>query len=306
MRTIARLGVALVLVSGLSAGLAAQDLLSEAKGLYDSASYSEALSALNRVASAADLEQVEKYRALCFLALDQPKDAEQALEHLAISRPLFTLDGADASPRLVALFRDVRRRTLPAAAMRIYQRAKAGFDSGDLAEASRQFKDVVALADAAPQEQAALMGDLKMLAVGFLLLTEMLGTKPDAPAAPAAAAPAPGASGAVASIEAPAADLIYDASSVGVKPPAVITQTIPSWIRTPSLRSFSFKGALEVIVSEQGTVVSATMSQPIHNEYDRILLSAARKWRFEPATDGGRPVKYHKTYPIVVEPSTSR
>jgi hypothetical protein len=73
---------------------------------------------------------------LCLLALNRPKDAEQSLERLAMTRPLFTLDGADASPKLVALFQDVRKRTLPEASRQFYQRARASFESGDMAEGS--------------------------------------------------------------------------------------------------------------------------------------------------------------------------
>jgi TonB family protein len=172
MKIFARVGVALACLCVSSVPAAAQDPLTQAKGLYDSASYTEALSALNEVGGTADVIEVEKYRALCLLALNRPKDAEQSLERLAMTRPLFTLDGADASPKLVALFQDVRKRTLPEASKQSYQRARAVFESGDMAEAARQFKDVIAMAEAASPDNAAMMGDLKMVSAGFLKLAE--------------------------------------------------------------------------------------------------------------------------------------
>src|SRR3954471_4004819 len=172
MRIAARVALALACLCASSAPARAQDSLTHAKGLYDSASYAEALSALNEVGGAADVIEVEKYRALCLLALNRPKDAEESLERLAMTRPLFTLDGSDASPKLVTLFQDVRKRTLPEASKQLYQRARTSFEHGDMAEAARQFKDVIAMAEAASPDNAAMMGDLKLVSAGFLKLAE--------------------------------------------------------------------------------------------------------------------------------------
>ena len=171
MRTIARL-LSFAAVAALAINTAAQEELTQAKGLYESASDTEALAALNQIENPADVVEVETYRALRFLALGRSKEAEQSLETLALSRPFHTFDDSDASPRLVRLYQDVRRRTLPEASKQIYQRARASFDNGDMTDAARHFKDVVALADSVPQEHAALMAELKMLAAGFVRLTE--------------------------------------------------------------------------------------------------------------------------------------
>src|SRR5581483_8866798 len=155
-------------------------------------SYSEALSILNDIGpdANADVVQVDTYRALCLLALGRAKEAEASLEHLALNRPLYTFD-SDASPKLVSMFQDVRRRTLPEAAKQTYQHARESFEKGDMPEASRQFKIVIALADTAPPDAAPMLADLKMLATGFVRLTE---PPPAASAAPAAAPPTTAAS----------------------------------------------------------------------------------------------------------------
>src|SRR4051812_8958111 len=137
MKAIPYFGIGVLCVTFCAAPAAAQDSLVHAKGLYDSASYSEALSALNQVAATVDVVEVEKYRALCLLALNRQKDAEQSLERLALARPLYTLDGSDASPKLVALFQDVRKRTMPEASKQAYQRARASFEKGEMAEAAQ-------------------------------------------------------------------------------------------------------------------------------------------------------------------------
>lgn len=306
--------MALACIGALSTRAAAQDSLSQAKALYDSAYYSEALSALNQVGTTADVVEVEKYRALCLLALDRPKDAEQSLERLAMTRPLFTLEGTDASPKLVALFQDVRRRTLPEASKQIYQSARASFDHGDMAEASKQFKEVIALAETAPQEHAALMGELKMLATDFAKLSEAAATKAIAPApapvptsVPLATAPAPApAAPRTASSSELSANLIYGASDTMVTAPVSAERPVPAWNRPDALRYFAFQGLLEVVVDEQGSVAAATMIKPITPTYDRLLVTAAREWHFTPATLEGRPVKYRLTYQFSLTSSSRK
>ena len=345
MKTV-RLLFAISLLGGAPAIAVAQDPLGQAKSLYDAASYTEALSALDGVGNTADVAEIEKYRALCFLALGRPKDAEVSLEHLALSRPMFTLEGTDASPKLVALFQDVRKRTLPEAAKQTYQRARTSYDHGDIAEASRQFKEVIALADAAPPEYAQLMSELKMLATGFVRLTDAATPTPKAeapvqavapppqvvaapatvpsaasrsantavknatakPAPPPAARPAPTpavtetASPIIQPTSSNLGTIVYDGGTQAVKPPTAIERSIPGWQRPVSLRGFAFQGSLEVIIDEQGSVIGATMIKPIHAGFDPILLNAAKKWRFQPATLEGHPVKYRITYPITVAP----
>jgi TonB family protein len=327
MKTIGCLSIALACVVALSTPAAAQDPLSQAKGLYDSASYSEALSVLNQVGNAADAVEVEKYRALCLLALDRPKDAEKLLEQLTMERPLFSLNEADTSPRLVALFQAVRKRTLPEAAKQTYQRARASYENKDMAEASRQFKEVVQLADTAPPEQAALLADLKMLATGFLKLSETGETETKSPARapqsapvpattspvpppnPGASAPARGTPPAIqpAAVGANAADSsqtnpIYDASNKGVTPPVGIDRTVPVWTRPPALRGFTLEGLLELVIDEQGRVVNARMAKGINPGYDRILLSAVTKWQFQPAKAGDHAVRYRAMFAITANP----
>lgn len=269
---------------------ASQDLLTRAKGLYDSASYNEALSALSEIDSLGDVTEVEKYRALCLLALDRTKDAEQSLEHLAMARPLFTLDVSDNSPKLVAMFEDVRKRTLPEAAKQTYERARASYEKGDSAEAQRQFRDVMAMADAAPAGSLALMGDLKMLASGFVKLAESALV----PAPEPRAAPAP------VRVTVVSPERIYNAADATVTAPVAIDRPIPTWERPAALNFATLEGLLELTVDPSGAVVQQAMVKVINPAYDRLLMDAAKTWRFQPATIDGRPVKYRMTLSIVV------
>ena len=85
-------------------------------------------------------------------------------------------------------------------------------------------------------------------------------------------------------------------------PPVSASRPVPAWVRPEALRYFAFQGSLEVVVDEQGRVSSATMVKPITPTFDRLLLTAAKDWRFEPAMMAGRPVKYRLTYQYSLAP----
>ncbi len=278
--------------SGNAQDLAAQTTLTQAKRLYESASYSEALSVLTEVSGTAEVTEVEKYRALCLLALERPAAAEEALERLTLTRPLYTLSADDTSPKLVAMFQSVRKRTLPEASKQTYERARTRYASGDFAEASRLFKDVIAMADIAPQESAAMMGDLKLLAAGFLTLAENA-LAPKSAEAPAAAAVAP-------TVAPPTRVRVYDSSTAAAKVPVAIYRPIPTWQRPAALNFTTLQGLLEVVVAEDGSVLEDKMIKGINPAFDRLLMDGAKAWRFEPATLDGHPVRYRMTIAIVV------
>src|SRR5437773_10406596 len=109
--------IGLVCIS-LAGTAAAQDPLSAARDLYASASYEEALVMLtglrDRGAAATMVEQVDQYRAFCLFALGRNAEAQKVAEGLILQNPMLRLDGGDASPRIAAMFSDVRRTLLPA------------------------------------------------------------------------------------------------------------------------------------------------------------------------------------------------
>ena len=61
------------------------------------------------------------------------------------------------------------------------------------------------------------------------------------------------------------------------------------------------RGLLEVIVDEQGRVTGLTIRLSLHPMYDAMLISAARDWRYKPATVAGTPVKFRKLIQVSVE-----
>ena len=135
--------MALLIVTGLPAR-AADDPVDEAKRLYLSAAYDAALAALTNLPPSVDLDEVDKYRALCLLGLNRPQDAQETIQRLVTRRPLAKLDDSD-SPKLLTMFKEARARVLPTAARNLYVSAKDNFEKGQVKTAAGQFHDVLAL-----------------------------------------------------------------------------------------------------------------------------------------------------------------
>ena len=51
-------------------------------------------------------------------------------------------------------------------------------------------------------------------------------------------------------------------------------------------------GTIEVVVDEQGDVVKFKMISPANRYHERMLVSAAKMWKFRPAYKDGQPVRY--------------
>jgi TonB family protein len=86
-----------------------------------------------------------------------------------------------------------------------------------------------------------------------------------------------------------------------VVPPLTIRQELPSF---PGQLPIARSGAIEVTINEQGGVESAVMRQRVSSAYDNLALTAAKTWRYNPATVNGVPVKYRKVIQVTVKPHT--
>ena len=297
------LGATVLAVSIASLCYADDDGLTTAKTLYQSASYQDALSALDNLPSGADLDEADKYRALCFLGLSRAQDAQRALEQLVTRRPLFKLDPLD-SPKLVAAFRDVRVKVLPTVVKALYASAQTAFDHGDFATASTQFNDVSAILKQPELTSQSSIEDLKLLAEGFAkLAAQQLAAQRPAPPQ-RVVAERPREEPAVAPTK-PTVDLqrIYTSDDSNVTPPAGISRTMPMWSPSASFGARTLSGTLEMVIDERGAVATAIVTRPIHVEYDRLLIAAAKRWQYRPAMLGSQPVKYRMAVGIVVRPN---
>jgi TonB family protein len=310
--TVGTLSLALVILSSPASARqapvgSAGSALAAAKALYATASYEEALSRLSRPDGSDNADEVEQYRALCYLALGRTEDAERSLEQIVSRAPLYSMSDTDVSPRLVTLFHDVRKRLLPAAAKDLYTTAKTSFDAKNYATASAQLKQVLAvLADGALVEQASSLADLKMLAEGFLRLSEAeVAAAAKAAVPPPAPAPSPASPPAAPAAQDSAPLLrIYSTADRDIVPPLELERKLPAWVPpNPVAQRTLFRGVVEVIIDEKGAVESAVLREPVSRYYDAALLESTKTWKFRPANRGGLPVKYRMLFEVVLRPS---
>ncbi len=298
---------AVVLSAFLSQGqvtLAASDDLAAARALYASGDYETALTRLAAARSESTADEVDQYRALCLLALGRTNETERSLEELVSRRPLFRMSEDDVSPRLVTMFHTVRQRLLPGIIRELYARGKASFEEKRYAEAASQLRDMLDLLedeDAANAPEA--VRDLQMLGEGFLKLAdvEVAAAKAAADAAAARAAAAKSESVAAAAPPPPIGIVLYTDGDAGVVPPVAVARPLPSWRpANAAMAARTYQGHLRVVIDDTGQVETAALVRPFLPGYDDLLVEAARKWRFRPATRDGVPVRYAKIFTIDV------
>ena len=300
---ICAIGVALLL-GGASRGFGSEEpaavaSLGLARDLYGAAEYEHALEILDRLRTTpaqqagSDVASVEQYRALCLLALGRSSEAEQAITALVLADPAFVPSDSTMSPRLRATFREIRIRTLPAAVQRQYETAKAAFDRREFAAAAVGFSGVLRMMsdpDLAERSTVSPLSDIRTLSQGFRDLSTSASVPP--PSAPVPTLPVAAQ---------PAAPRIFSADDPDVVAPGAERQTLPQF---PAQLTASRNGILELVIDERGSVESVVMRVSINPRYDRMVLDAARSWRYRPATVGGVAVKYRKTMQIAVKPAS--
>jgi TonB family protein len=262
---------------------AAQDALTDARNLYESAAYEEALAAFGRLkadAGASTAAEIDRYRALCLMALSRASEADKVIESIVINDPLYQPGATEAAPRVRAAFSTVRQRILPGVARQLYVDAKALFDRKAYPEAVRALEKTVTVIDNVDPANRADLGDLRLLASGFLELSRA------ASAAPAPVAPAPAA-----------ATLPASTNLV------VLRQDVPPLpFSLAAAGKQEYRGLIEVEIDESGKVTGVRMVQSVHALYDVMLLKAAREWTYEAPRVGGKPTASRKRVEIVLRP----
>ena len=186
--------IAATISLGASALAVAQDQLSTARDLYASASYDEALTLLTQVHDAIGAgpvaDRAEQYRAFCLFALGRTAEATAVAERLITANPLLSVEN-DASPRIVSMFSDARKRLLPPLIRDQYRSARASMDKKDYAGAEPQLVKVRRLLDEAATVGLSdeTLADLGVLVDGFLDLARSAAPHANAAAPAAVAAP---------------------------------------------------------------------------------------------------------------------
>lgn len=267
-----------------------------ARDLYASARYDEALAVLNGLLggdrlSSPELKVIEQYRSLCLLALGRGDEAEAAIASVVTADPFYKPSEEEASPRVRNTFAEVRERLLPGLATSRYAIAKRSYEEKDWEDAKRQFKELITLLNDPQMNGRA--GDLRVLAQGFLDLATAAATPPPAPEPKPASVEPPRPA-------APAAPLVFTGEEKGVVPPVTIRQELPT-VPSSIMTTVRERGLLEIVIDEQGRVISMALRSRVHPVYDSLLLTAVRDWKYRPATMNGRPVQFRKLIQFTVK-----
>jgi TonB family protein len=299
--------VVALLISIAPLGAARQDSMNAARELYATAAYDEALAMLDRLRTASpappttEARTIEQFRAYSLFALGRTADAEKAVEAAVAIDPVWEIAASDAPPRIVALFNTVRARVLPALVRERFAAVRVVHTEKKYDEALAGYAKVLALLEQPSVEKA--MGrdvaDLRTLITGFRDLAKAAAEQALLAAAPPT--PAPNAPVQTASPDASAAPAKpADAPADPVLPPSIITQQIPRPVGMAVPLSGEAIVVMDVLIDEAGRVERTAIRQSVNRAYEAQLLAASRAWRYTPATQSGKPVKYVKTIEITL------
>jgi hypothetical protein len=86
------------------------------------------------------------------------------------------------------------------------------------------------------------------------------------------------------------ASRIYSVEDADVEPPHLLRQHLPT--RPPPGLDLGEVGVLEILVNEDGEVEGFRPPAPPTRFQERMIVAAAKTWRFTPAVRDGVPVKY--------------
>ena len=271
--------------------------ITAARDLYASARYDEALAMLNGLlpsdaSQPSERKTIEQYRSLCLLALGRGEEAENAIAAVVTADPFYQPSEAEASPRVRATFSDVRRRLLPDLTTSRYAQAKQAYDRKQYAEAAAGFRELVVLLD--DPQMNGRQGDMRTLAAGFVELATTAATPPPPPKEEPKPEPPPPAKPAK-----PIEPKIYTAEDPGIVAPVTVRQDVPPLPPgiTPMARTH---GLLDLVIDEKGRLASIVLRSSIHPTYDKMIVNAARDWKYKPATFEGTAVPFRKLVQVSV------
>jgi TonB family protein len=285
----------------------AQPSLSKAKELYASANYDEALTMFTTLGSGLsgdsalteDAATIAMYRVLCLVAVGRNAEVDVAIDRLVSQHPLYRPPSDELSPRIRTAVSTARVRVLPALVQRRYEESKTAYDRGEFATASVGFKWVLnALSDPdiSPLANQPPLLDIKTLAAGFVDLS----AKALAPPPPPKVALTP-------ATVTPPRDFkrVFTSEDSDAVAPVTVRQNMP---RFPGNLTTPAAGVIELVIDAAGGVETVRMLESVHPQYDSLVMSAAKRWQYQPAHVAGTAVRYLKRIQISLapDPSSSR
>lgn len=281
------------------AASASDDALARARELYLAAAYDEAIAALDQMPveeQSNSRREVREYRLFCLVALERKDEARSAIHDMLEADPLYHPSPERASPKVRTMFKEVRQAVLPDIVQRAYADAKTAFDRKDPGSTAA-FERVLTLLNDPDLASRSTFADLRIVTEGFRDLSRAFARPPATPAAAPATAPA-----SAATPPAPPPDpVVYREADPDVIAAVPMQQEVPPWTDRES--QWERVGAIDIVIDENGRVISAVVSRSITARYDARLAKAALAWRYTPAHRHGQPVRVRKTVRVHLLPN---
>jgi hypothetical protein len=96
----------------------------------------------------------------------------------------------------------------------------------------------------------------------------------------------------------PVDENVYSTLDAAVIPPVLVRPVLPK--QPPPGVPESMIGTIELLVDEQGDVEAVRLTSPANRFHERMLVSAAKMWKFRPAFKDGHPVRYRTRVRLTV------
>jgi TonB family protein len=114
--------------------------------------------------------------------------------------------------------------------------------------------------------------------------------------------PAPSGGANTPATDAAAAPPATTPSPTDIVPPVAIAQALPRATEITMPLGGPQTILLDIVIDETGRVERAEVRRSVNRLYEAQLVAATRGWRYTPATQAGRPVKYARTLEVTLNP----
>ena len=183
-------------------------------------------------------------------------------DSIVMRDPRYRLDAAQATAEVADLLKRSKQTLLPTLAHSHNDAGRAALERGDFSLAVTEAERSLRLLE---DPEIGSAGDESRRAAGELLSTASAAARADE-------------------------QTVYTADSKDVTPPRPLGRQLPAPPRRAAPSDAI--GRLEILVGRSGAVERVTLHTPTNAYQERMIVSAAKAWRYRPALRNGRPVRF--------------
>jgi hypothetical protein len=210
----------------------------------------------------ADPEELFASRAPTVSVAEPTERIRRVFDTRLLANPFYELSPQDATPEAIEALRDSKRVLLPSLARRDFLRSQAAFEMSDYEEAISYAERALQIID--DNDLQPIPSELRD-GVRQLLRQAREAREREV-------------------------DRVYTIADEGVVPPAELHRQLPT--EPPLGLAVGAVGQLEMVIGRDGVVEVIRLHTPLNRFHERMIVSAAKAWRYEPATRRGLPVRF--------------